>query len=102
MIYIREFGSSTRKSLSLSLITSMESISAPSSFVTIAFLASNPSFSPVENHSKVILSIEMSSKTTSSMPYLGAILVPSESFSNTTMSMGTQWLYGMLKFSAEF
>lgn len=39
---------STKKSLSLSLITSIESISAPSSFVTIASLASNPNFSPVQ------------------------------------------------------
>lgn len=37
-----------KKSLSLSLITSTESISAPSSFVTIASFASNPNFSPVE------------------------------------------------------
>ena len=37
-----------KKSLSLSLITSMESISEPSSFVKTAFVASNPNFSPVE------------------------------------------------------
>lgn len=38
------------KSLSLSLITSIESISAPSSFVTIASFASNPNFSPVQEY----------------------------------------------------
>lgn len=37
-----------KKSLSLSLITSIESISEPSSFVKTAFLASNPNFSPVK------------------------------------------------------
>lgn len=41
---------STMKSLSLSLITSMQSISEPSSSVTVASLASNPNFSPVEDY----------------------------------------------------